>query len=148
MPADDPHSHQASVQVAVPADEAFAFLASGMNQTHWALGSWNRVDEGDGLFSGTSLWDASTLYIRLESYPELRLVDYSIGPDPAELRQLVQARTVPGATMGRDPGSCVITLVVWRDARLSDEAWHRTYHAFKTEVHLIKARLEHEFPSA
>jgi hypothetical protein len=148
MPPNDPNAHCASVHVAVPAETAFAFMASGMNQRFWALGSWDRRDEGDGIFSGTSLWDGSTLYIKVESYPDLWLVDYSTGTSPDDLRRLVQTRVVAGETLGRDPGTCVVTLVTWRGARPSDEAWARTYHAFKTEVHLIKGRLENEFPAA
>jgi len=147
MPADDPNSHSASIEVAVGAETAFEFMASGMNQSRWALGSWERVDHGDGLFSGTSLWDASTLYVRLEPHPELLLVDYRVGKDPEDLRRLTQARIVPGAELGRAPQSCVITLTTWRGAAHSDASWARTHHAYKTEMHLIKGRLENEFPA-
>lgn len=146
MPVDDPNSHTASIEVAVDPQAAFEFMASGMNQRRWALGSWERVDEGDGLTSGTSLWDASKLYVRLEAHPELLLVDYRVGKDPGDLRRVTQARVVPGAELGRDPGCCVITLTTWRGAMHSDFSWERTYHAYKTEMHLIKGRLEHEFP--
>jgi hypothetical protein len=147
MPADDLHSHSASIEVAVDPQTAFEYMASGMNQSRWALGSWERADHGDGLFSGTSLWDASTLYVRLEPHPELLLVDYQVGKDPGELRRLTQARIIPGEVLGRDPQSCVITLTTWRGAAHSDASWTRTYHAYKTEMHLIKGRLENEFPA-
>lgn len=147
MAADDPNSHSASIEVAVDAETAFEYMGSGMNQRRWALGSWERVDHGDGLFSGTSLWDASTLYVRLEPHPELLLVDYRVGKDPEDLRRLTQARIVPGAELGRDPDACVVTLTTWRGAAQTDASWARTYHAFKTEMHLIKGRLEHEFPA-
>lgn len=132
----------ASIAVAAPADAAFAFLADGMAQTHWALGSWNRRDEGDGLLSGVSLFDGERLYVRLDADPRRRLVDYRVGPDPGALRHLVQARVLPGDELGRDPGECVVTLLIWRAADMPADAWARTYHAFHTEVHLIKARIE------
>lgn len=141
MPTDDPNAHAASIEVPVDAGRALAFLADGMAQTHWALGSWDRRDLGGGLFVGTSLFDGTELYVRLEAHHELLLVDYSIGPDPADLRRLVEARVVPGDVLGRDPGVCVITLTVWRSTAFTPEAWARTYHAFKTEVHLIRGRL-------
>jgi hypothetical protein len=143
----DPFAHSASIEVAVDARTAFDFMASGKMQTYWTLGSWDRVDLGDGLFSGTSLWDASTLYVRLEPHPELLLVDYRVGKDPDDLRRLTQARIVPGAELGRDPDSCVITLTTWRGAAHNDASWARTHHAYKTEMHLIKGRLENEFPA-
>ena len=142
MPADDPNAHIASIEVAAPADVAFAYMADGMNQSHWALGSWDRRDEGDGLTSGISLFDGKRLYVRLATDARLRLVDYSTGAEPDALRQLVQARIVEGAELGRDPGTSVVTLVVWRHASQTPESWARTYHAFRTEVHLIKARVE------
>ena len=147
MAAEDPNSLSASIEVAVAPPIAFEFMASGMNQSRWALGSWERVDHGDGLFSGTSLWDASTLYVRLEPHPELLLVDYRVGKDPDDLRRLTQARIVPGAELGRDPESCVITLTTWRGAAHTDASWARTHHAYRTEMHLIKGRLENEFPA-
>ena len=39
-----------------------------------------------------------------------------------------------------------MTLVVWRGARQTPESWARTYHAFRTEVHLIKGRVEGLLP--
>ncbi len=94
MPADDPNSHTASIEVAVDAETAFEYMASGMNQRRWALGSWERVDHGDGLFSGTSLWDASTLYVRLEPHPELSLLWAS----PREVLNVVQAAELPASS--------------------------------------------------
>jgi hypothetical protein len=38
----------------------------------------------------------------------------------------------------------VITLTTWRGASHSDASWARTHHAYKTEMHLIKGRLEHD----
>ena len=142
MPPDDPNAHIASIEVAAPADAAFAYMADGMNQSHWALGSWDRRDEGGGMSSGVSLFDGTRLYVRLETDERLRLVDYAIGPDAGSLRRLVQARIVPGEELGRDPRTSVVTLVVWRHSGQTAEAWARTYHAFHTEVHLIKARIE------
>jgi hypothetical protein len=142
MPADDPNAHIASIEVAAPAGTAFAYMADGMNQSHWALGSWDRRDEGGGMSSGISLFDGGRLYVQLETDERLRLVDYSIGPEPAALNRLVQARVVDGAELGRDPGTSVVTLVVWRHESQTPESWARTYHAFRTEVHLIKARIE------
>lgn len=143
MPADETIAHTASVVLAVNADTAFEFMASGMNQTYWALGSWARVDEGDGVVSGTSLWDGSKLYIRIEAEPRLRLVDYHTGPARDKLKHGVQARILPGEPLGHPAGSSVLTITVWHNPGHTEESWRRTYHAFQAEVHLIKGRLEH-----
>jgi hypothetical protein len=148
MFSDDRIAHSASVVLATDADTAFEFVASGMNQTYWALGSWARVDEGDGVVSGTSLWDGSTLYIRPEGHADLRLVDYYTGVNRDSLSHAVSARVLPGEPLGHPAGSCVLTLTAWRAAGHTDESWRRTQHAFEAEVHLIKGRLEHGVDAA
>ncbi len=142
MPADDPYAHTASIAVDASPEEAFAFMASGAQQTHWALGSWDREHVGDGIYRGTSLWNGSDLYIRVTGHRELGLVDYETGPAPDRLRRLVEARIIDRTVLGHDDGGAVITLTVWRVRDMDPEAWARTYHAFKTEVHLIRGRLD------
>lgn len=140
----DPHAHSASIEVGVDARTAFEFLASGKMQTYWTLGSWDRVDLGDGLFSGTSLWDGSTLYVRPEPHPDLLMVDYSVGADPEAMLRVNSVRVRGGEELGRDPSTCIVTLTSWRTAKATDAAWERGAHVYKTEMHLIKGRLEHD----
>ena len=47
-------------------------------------------------------------------------------------------------SLGRDPGTCIVTLTSWRTAKATDAAWERGAHVYKTEMHLIKGRLEHD----
>jgi hypothetical protein len=138
----DTIAHSASVVIAADADTTFEFVASGMNQTYWALGSWARVDEGDGVVSGTSLWDGTKLYIRIDARADLRLVDYHTGTSRDALSHGVSARVLPGDPLGHPAGSSVLILTVWRSPVHTDESWRRTRHAFEAEVHLIKGRLE------
>jgi hypothetical protein len=135
-------AHAATIEIAVPAAEAFAYLADGMKQGQWALGSWNRREVQPGLYAGSSLFDGTELFIRLTGYAEHLLVEYEVGASPAELRPLVWARVVPGPVVGLDEGRCVVTLVVWRTQDETDVGWDRLGHAFATEVHMIKGRLE------
>lgn len=128
--------------VAVPAAEAFGFLADGMNQQYWALGSWDRRRLGDDLFAGTSLFDGSELTVRLIPRPELGIVDFETGPSPDALAFAVQARVVEGATLGHPAGSCLLTLTVFRAASVDDDTWERLWHVFETEIHMIRGRLE------
>ena len=136
------HSHEASIEVDVPAEQAFAYLSDGLKQGDWTLGSWNRRVAGDGLFSGTSLFDGSELFVRLTPHPELLLVVYEVGPSPGELFPLVWSRVVPGSSVGLGAESCLVTLVVWRGDGVRDETWELLSHTFAAEVHMIKGRLE------
>lgn len=140
-----PPAHCASTEVAVPARVAFDFMADGMKQTHWALGSMNRREVGDGVFVGTSRFSFEELYVRLVPQPELLLVDYYAGPDPAaELRWIVQARIVQGDQLGIGPERSLVTLTTWRHASATDEEWDLRHHVWRTEIALIKSRIEHE----
>jgi hypothetical protein len=136
------HAFEASIEVAVPAEAAFAYLADGMKQGEWALGSWDRRPAGDGTFVGTSLFDGSELTIRLTGHPELLLVVYDVGPSAAELRPLVWGRAVPGPVVGLPDDRCIVSLTIWRGASTGDDGWELMSHTFPTELQMIKGRLE------
>ena len=135
-------SHSVSAVVAVDCDTAYAFLADGMNQSYWALGSWNRRAVGDGVFAGTSLFDGTELFVRVLPRPELLVVDFETGPSPDALEHRVEARVIAGGTLGRPPSTCVVTLTIWRSADVDDVTWELLGHSFATEIHMIKGRLE------
>ena len=128
--------------VDVEADRAFAFLADGMNQRFWALGSWDRRDLGDGVFVGTSLLDGTELYVRPIPNPALLLVDFETGEDPMSLSHEVEARVIPGPMLGRAQESCLVVLTVFRGAAVADASWEQAWHMFHTEIRMIKGRLE------
>jgi hypothetical protein len=125
-----------------PAETAFAFMSDGMKQSHWALGSMNRREVSTGLFVGESLFDGTSLYIRLVPQPELLLVDYYTGKTPEALQPTVEARVKPGPVLGREPDCCVVTLTIWRSKDVSDESWTLHYHIWQTEMALIKGAIE------
>lgn len=132
----------ASVEVAVEAGRAFDYLADGLKQGEWALGSWNRTRREDGLFSGRSLFDGRELLIKLVPIREQLLVEYHVGRSPDALLPLVWARVVPGEVVGIGADRCLITLVIWRTTAESDATWALLGHTFPTEVQMIKGRLE------
>jgi hypothetical protein len=140
-----PLAHCVSAAVAVDAETAFAFLADGMNQTYWALGSWDRRPVGDDVYVGTSLFDGSELYVRVLPRPELLLVDFETGRSPDALAHHVEARVIPGETLGGQPHTCVVTLTIWRSEDVDDAAWDLLGHSFATEIQMIKGRLELRF---
>lgn len=142
MPVDDANAHSASIAVHVAADVAYAFLADGLNQSYWALGSLERRALGDDLYLGTSMFDGKELYVRLRPNADLRLVDYFLGAGPDSLQHLVESRVIPGEELGRAPGTCVVTNTHWRPEDMDADEWTLTYYLWKTEVYLIKGHLE------
>jgi hypothetical protein len=142
MPTDSRHANSASVLVNVPADAAFEFLADGMNQSYWALGSLDRRRLGGDLYAGTSMFDGTEEFIRIRANRELRLVDYFTGASETDLHHAVESRVILGPDLGHAEDWCVVTNTIWRSTAIDDEAWEVLYHLWHTEVNLIKGRLE------
>ncbi len=140
----DPHAICASTEVKAPAETAFEFMADGMKQDHWALGSMGREDLGDGLFRGKNSFDGTDLYVRLESDRDLLLVDYSVGCSPDDLLPHVEARIRPGSWIGLGDGDAasVVTLTIWRGPGTDQDEWEFTEHLWRTEIRLIKGAIE------
>ena len=142
MPAEDKFAITASTEVTVPAASAFEFMADGLKQDHWALGSVNRRSLGNGVFIGQNSFDGSDLYVRLASDPDLLLVDYATGPSPEELTPRVEARVRPGSWVGLDDSRSVVTLTIWRWAGADEEEWQFHHNLWRTEIRLIKGAIE------
>ena len=141
MRPDDALCHHATVDVAAPAERALAFMADGIKLGTWAMGCWNTSTAGPGLFVGTSLFDGSQGYVRIVVDRALLNVDYHVGAAPDRLAHMNTARVIPGAALGRDPQSCVVSLLAWRPAAMSDDAWHRICITHEAEMLLIQSRL-------
>lgn len=140
----DPNAICASSEVKVPAVTAFEFMADGLKQDHWALGSMGREDLGGGLFRGRSSFDGTDLYVRLDGDRDRLLVDYSVGDTAEELLPHVEARIRRGSWIGLADGdeSCVVTLTIWRWPGAEQDEWEFTEHLWRTEIRLIKGAIE------
>ena len=145
LSAAPPLAHCVSTPIAVDAETAFAFLSDGMNQSYWALGSWNRRLVSDGIYAGTSLFDGTELFVRVLPRHETLSVDFETGRSPDTLEHRVEARVIPGETLGRPPQTCVVTLTVWRSEDVDEPTWDLLGHSFATELQMIKGRLELAF---
>lgn len=138
----DSHCHTASTVVSVPAERAFEYMSDPIKRGRWTLGSLDRRRVGPGLVVGTSAFDGSLLYSRVEAHLDLLLLDSYIGPSPDRLRPLVEVRIKPGEALGLDPGSCVVTMSTWRTTEVSDEEWEREFHVWRTEIHMLRRAVE------
>jgi hypothetical protein len=134
--------HCASSLCAASADTAFAYLATPSRVGEWALGCWQATEGGDGVVSGTSLFDGTTTFSRSVADPRLRIVDFEVGADPAELVRRISVRVVPGVEIGHDADSSLVVLTAWRTTAMDDERWHRLVVAHETEVLLLRRRIE------
>jgi hypothetical protein len=139
---DTTFGHVSTADVAVAAEQAFAYMSDGLKQSQWALGSWNREQLGPNLFRGRSLFDGSETFVRISSHADLLLVDYEVGPSLDSLLAVNSARIVPGPSLGRPEGTCLVSLIKWRAGGQDDESWYKSQVTFNTEIFLIKGRLE------
>ena len=136
--------HTSSIAVAVPPETAFKIMADGIEQGRWAWGSWQRREVEPGLFVGTSLFDNKETWVRLNVDRARLTVDYDVGRTRDKMQFRNAARVLPGALLGRDPASAVVTLMSWRLAGQSDDAWQQTCTVHEAEMYLIRGILERE----
>ncbi len=142
MPMLDPWCHSASIDVHTLAERAFDYLADGLKQGEWALGSVERKALGDNLYVGTSMFGVGQVYVRIQAHPELLTIHYHVGRHPGQLQPRNVIRVVPGPVVGRPAGHCIVTLLTWRAEGTADADWQRTCVSHETEMFIIKARLE------
>ena len=134
-------SHCVSAECAVPARRAYDFLSDGLEVGRWALGSFDAEQVGRNLFRGRSLFDGARVLYRPVGDAARLIVDYHVGRSARALVPRVMARVVPGEATGRSRRSCVVTLVAWRDASMSDERWERLVACHEVEIRIVQARL-------
>ena len=125
----------------MPARRAYDFLTDGLAVGRWALGSFDAQKVGQDLIRGRSLFDGAEVLYRPVGDPGRLIVDYHVGTDPTSLVPRVMARVIPGEATGRDTGSCLVTLVAWRDASMSEARWARLVACHDVEILLVQAQL-------
>jgi hypothetical protein len=135
-------SHCVTVEVAAPAERAYAFLLDGLQLGRWALGAWATASRGDDLYVGHSLFDGSEAWVRPSGDPERLTIDYHLGGGRSALMPRIMARVVPGPVTGRPEGRCLVSLIAWRDAAMDDARWQRLIACHEAEILLIKAQIE------
>ena len=134
-------SHCVTAECAVPARRAYDFLTDGVEVGRWALGSFDARRVGQNLFRGRSLFDGAEVLYRPMGDAARLIVDYHVGTSPRALVPRVMARVVPGEATGRPRRSCLVTLVAWRDASMSDARWERLVACHEVEIRLVQALL-------
>jgi hypothetical protein len=134
-------SHCVTAECAVPARRAYEFLSDGLAVGRWALGSFAARRVGPNLFRGRSLFDGAEVLYRPVGDAARLIVDYHVGMSPRALVPRVMARVVPGESTGRSRRSCLVSLLAWRDASMSEARWERLIACHEVEIRLVQAQL-------
>ena len=125
----------------MPARRAYEFLSDGVAVGRWALGSFDARRVGPNLFRGRSLFDGAEVLYRPVGDAARLIVDYHVGTSPRALVPRVMARVVPGESTGRSRRSCLVSLLAWRDASMSEARWERLIACHEVEIRLVQALL-------
>ena len=116
--------------------DALALLSQAPGLARWNLGLWRTQPGPGGLLQGHSLFDGAPGLAQVQVHAALGLVAYSVGSDATALVPRIQARVQPGPELGFEPGHCLVTLLAWRSAGMSDERWQRLRAVHEVEIEL------------
>ncbi|MSP48185.1 MAG: hypothetical protein EXQ95_02545 [Alphaproteobacteria bacterium] len=138
----DAATHTVSIELAVPADRAFAFMSDPGKLDRWSFGTWKTVLHEGGLAEGSAIFDGSVTWVRIDADKARGVIDYHLGKDRNALTPRIMARVVPGERLELGDDACVLTLIAWRTRGMSDERWRRLAASHEFEVFLIKSLVE------
>ncbi|MFO0987972.1 MAG: hypothetical protein U1F37_11505 [Alphaproteobacteria bacterium] len=125
--------------VAAPARTAFDYLADGAKVGDWALGALAAKRVGD---SDLFVSREHGIALRVDADPRRLVIDYHVGASASDLVMRIATRVIPGETMGRGAGSCLVSMAAWRPASFDDRRWSRLKGFHDAEIHLICEKIE------
>lgn len=135
-------SHITSITVNSAAEDLFERMADAANLHRWSFGTWKTEIVAGGLVLGTSLFDGSSIYVRIDSDEARLVIDYHLGADPLNLVPRIQLRVVPGGHVGLADEQSVLTFIAWRSEAMDDDRWRRLTASHEMEAVLVKSLIE------
>jgi hypothetical protein len=136
-----------TVHCSVSAGQAFDFMADGAALGGWALGCFNtaRIDDLDTVL-GVDLATGAETFVRPVVHRDQRIIVYEVAygekVDLNDMTPWIWAIVHPGNRFGFAPDSCVISMIAWRLAGMSDNDWEGVCAYHDAEILLIKGQLE------
>jgi hypothetical protein len=131
-----------SIELAVTADRAFAFMSDPQAMDRWSFGTWKTVLHEGGLVEGSSIFDGSTTWVKIDADKARGVIDYHLGKEREALTPRIMARVIPGDRLDLGAGTCVLTMIAWRTRNMPDERWKRLVASHEFEVFLLKSLIE------
>ena len=139
---DDRHAHICSVAIDRPAAVAMSFLAEPERLSSWAVGMGETTVHPGGMIEGTFPEMKQPIWARIDADLGRGLILYHLGPDPDALVPRIVVRVVPGRVLGRDPESCVVSLIAWREETMDDARWEGLRSGHESEILEVKRLIE------
>ena len=139
--ADSDLCYTVTAEVAASARVAFDYLADGAKVGEWALGALEarRVGTSDLFQSGTP---QNGIAFRVDADAKRLVIDYHVGGSEKDLVMRISTRVIPGETLGRGAGTCLVSMAAWRPQSFDDRRWSRLKAFHHAEIHLIREKIE------
>ena len=139
---DDRHAHICSVAIDRSAAAAMSFLADPEKLSSWAVGMGETTVHPGGAIEGAFPGTGAPIWARIDADPGRGTVLFHVGPDPDSLVPRIMVRVVPGSVLERDPGSCVVSLVAWRQEAMDNARWEGLKSGHESEILDLKRLIE------
>ena len=96
----------------------------------------------DGLIEGTFPETKRSIWARIDADPERATIVFHVGSDRDSLVSRIMIRVVCGTVLDRDPQTCVVSLIAWRQETMDDARWDGLKSGHEREILTIKRLLE------
>ncbi|MBM3547230.1 MAG: hypothetical protein FJX54_09760 [Alphaproteobacteria bacterium] len=135
-------THAVSIELAVAADRAFAFMSDPKAMDRWSFGTWKIVLHEGGLVEGSSIFDGSVTWVKIDADKSRGVIDYHLGKEASALTPRIMARVIPGERLDLGQDKCVLSMIAWRTKTMPDERWKRLVASHEFEMFLLKSLIE------
>jgi uncharacterized protein YndB with AHSA1/START domain len=137
------NAHTDFIRISRPANEVFAFMSDHTKLSLWSFGTWKTefIPE-TGIVRGWSMKDGSKIYLKIQPYKDIGLIDYLLGPEPDALVARIFVRIVAGSNLGGIDDECGLTMTALRTKDMDDLRWNSLIAAHVVELDLIKSAIE------
>jgi hypothetical protein len=132
----------ASIRINQSSDVVFNFMSDPQQLDLWSFGTWNIEIIDNDLILGKSIFDGSSIYVRVQAHKAQKLIDYHIGQTQDSLVARIFARVIPGADFSADQQTSMLLLTAIRSDDMNDERWVGLKNSHAFEVALIKSLIE------
>lgn len=135
-------SHIATTKIAVSPDAAFEFLTDPIQLGRWSLGCMNAEQSFiPNVYLGHSLFDGSPAFFEIRSDRTSWGIVYHVGNEEKRIPRIA-AQVVPPEVCGLPGDQCLVSLIAWRTATMTDERWERLCATHEAEIILIRDQCE------
>ena len=139
---DDGYAHICSIRIDRPAETVLAFLGAPERLSSWAAGMGRARVHEDGLVEGAFPDSGEPIWARIDADRDRNTIHYHLGPEPSSLAPRIEIRVVPGAVLQSDAGSCVVSMIAWRQEGMDDARWRSLKSGHETEILEIRKLVE------